>query len=186
MKKLAVFFPGIGYTIDKPLMYYSRKLAGEAGFDIVLLPYGGFPNKMKGDKTMLERSSLIALSQAKEILSNTRFSAYDTILFTGKSIGTTVAAVIAADSSVSDRIHFLLYTPLENTFSFPLVDAVVFTGSADPWVKDEAIPILCRQKGIPCHIISNANHSLETGNIQEDIVILKKVMKKTDKFIRHL
>ena len=27
MAKLAVFFPGIGYTVDKPLLYYSRKLA---------------------------------------------------------------------------------------------------------------------------------------------------------------
>lgn len=32
MKKLAVFFPGIGYTVDKPLMHYSRRLAAEAGF----------------------------------------------------------------------------------------------------------------------------------------------------------
>ena len=29
-KKIAVFFPGIGYTNDKPLMYYSRKLAEES------------------------------------------------------------------------------------------------------------------------------------------------------------
>lgn len=24
--KLAIFFPGIGYHTDKPLLYYSRKL----------------------------------------------------------------------------------------------------------------------------------------------------------------
>ena len=40
-KKLAVFFPGIGYTVDKPLLYYSRKLAASAGYDIRLLPYTG-------------------------------------------------------------------------------------------------------------------------------------------------
>ena len=27
--KAAVFFPGIGYHCDKPLLYYSRKLAQE-------------------------------------------------------------------------------------------------------------------------------------------------------------
>ena len=26
-KKLAVVFPGIGYTVDKPLLYYSAKMA---------------------------------------------------------------------------------------------------------------------------------------------------------------
>ena len=33
MKRLAVFFPGIGYTVDKPLMHYSRRLAEKHGFD---------------------------------------------------------------------------------------------------------------------------------------------------------
>ena len=31
--KLAVFFPGIGYHCDKPLLYYSRKLAQEWGYE---------------------------------------------------------------------------------------------------------------------------------------------------------
>ena len=29
--KLAVIFPGIGYTKDKPLLYYAGKLAKAAG-----------------------------------------------------------------------------------------------------------------------------------------------------------
>ena len=28
-EKIAVFLPGIGYTCDKPLMYYGAKLAAE-------------------------------------------------------------------------------------------------------------------------------------------------------------
>ena len=31
-KKLAVFFPGVGYNCDKPLLYYTKKLAKEHGF----------------------------------------------------------------------------------------------------------------------------------------------------------
>ena len=38
--KIAVFFPGIGYHCDKPLLYYVRKLAQECGYEkIVLLDY---------------------------------------------------------------------------------------------------------------------------------------------------
>ena len=33
MKKLAIFFPGIGYHADKPLRYYILKLPGEAGYE---------------------------------------------------------------------------------------------------------------------------------------------------------
>ena len=56
MKRLAVFFPGIGYTVDKPLMHYSRRLAEKLGFEICLLPYSGFPKKVKGDKARMRES----------------------------------------------------------------------------------------------------------------------------------
>ena len=186
MKKLAVFFPGIGYSVDKPLMHYSRRLAADAGFEVLLLPYAGFPQKVKGDPAKMEESYGVALSQSREMLSSTDLSEYGTILFVGKSIGTIVAAEIASHSPVSERIHFVLYTPLEETFRFPLGDAIAFTGDADPWVKEGSIPRLCEEKVIPCHIISGANHSLETGRVKEDINTLGEIMKKTRKYIQHI
>lgn len=186
MKKLAVFFPGIGYTVDKPLMHYSRKLAANAGFEIILLPYTGFPACVKGDRGKMEESYQIALEQAKDMLSGIDLSAYDGILFVGKSIGTIVAAEIAAQSSASNHIYFVHYTPLEATFAFPLENSIVFTGSADPWVNEGSIPELCLQREIPCHIIPDANHSLETGNVKTDIENLGKIMKRTKKFIRRI
>ena len=39
-EKLAIIFPGIGYHSDKPLLYYSRKLAKERGYEeIISLKY---------------------------------------------------------------------------------------------------------------------------------------------------
>ncbi len=184
MKKLAVFFPGIGYTVDKPLLHYSRRLAADEGYEVRLLPYSGFPQKVKGDRGKMRESYQIALKQSREMLSDLALSEFDEILFVGKSIGTTVAAQIAAESAVPDRIRLVLYTPLEETFSFPFRDAVAFTGSADPWVPEGRIPALCLERGIPCHVIPDANHSLETGDLPEDIRRLKKIMKKTRKFIR--
>ena len=78
MKKLAVFFPGIGYTVDKPLMHYSRRLAADAGFEVLLLPYAGFPQKVKGDPAKMEESYDVALSQSWEMLSSTDLSEYGT------------------------------------------------------------------------------------------------------------
>lgn len=186
MKKLAVFFPGIGYTVDKPLMHYSRRLAADAGFEVMILSYSGFPQKVKGDRDKMEESYGIALSQSREMLSCTDFSEYDTILFVGKSIGTIVAAEIASHSPIPERIHFVLYTPLEDTFHFPLGNAIVFTGDADPWVKKDAVSVLCKEKNIPCHVIPDANHSLETNNVKHDIDNLSEIMKKIRKFIQHI
>ena len=186
MKKLAVFFPGIGYTVDKPLMHYSRKLAADAGFDVMLLPYAGFPPKVKGDREKMDESYRIALAQSKEMLAGVDLSAYDEILFVGKSIGTVAAAEIAAQSPASDRIRFVLYTPLEETFSLPFGEAIVFTGSADPWVGKarSRIPELCRERGIPCTVVPDANHSLECGDVLADLKALRAVMKETARFLR--
>ena len=183
MKRLAVFFPGIGYTVDKPLMHYSRRLAEQHGFEIRLLPYSGFPKKVKGDKGKMQESYKIALKQAKEMLSDIDFEDYDDILFVGKSIGTIVAAKIASKSSAQKQIRFILYTPLEETFSFSVGPSIVFTGSSDPWVEDGSISALCQERGIPCFIIPNANHSLETTNPLQDIRNLHIIMSETESFI---
>ena len=183
VKRLAVFFPGIGYTADKPLMHYSRRLAEKHGFEICLLPYSGFPKKVKGDKTKMQESYKIALKQAKEMLSDINFEDYDDILFVGKSIGTIVAAKIASKSSVRDHIRFIFYTPLEETFSFLIQDAIVFTGSADPWVEAGRIPALCKESGIPCSVIPDANHSLETADPVQDILTLQKIMSLTEQYM---
>ena len=33
-EKLAVLFPGVGYQIDRPLLYHSAKLARERGYEV--------------------------------------------------------------------------------------------------------------------------------------------------------
>ena len=185
MKKIAAVFPGIGYTVDKPLLHYSRRIAQAAGYEIKLLPYSGFPKKVIGDRDRMEESYRIALKQAEEMLAETDFALYDDIVFIGKSIGTIAAAQLAAESSVSDRIRLVLYTPLKDTFSFSFGDAVVFTGSADQWVHDQdEIPQACREKGIPCHIIPKGNHSLESGDVQQDLENMRMIMAVTEQFIR--
>ncbi|MBR6321423.1 MAG: alpha/beta hydrolase [Lachnospiraceae bacterium] len=186
MKKLAVFFPGIGYTVDKPLMHYGRRLAMSLGYEVKLLPYGGFPEKKPGDTDRIRRSFEIALAQSEEMLSGLDFSEYEDILFIGKSIGTIAAAKIASESPAKDRIRLILYTPLPETFLPDFGSAVVFTGTDDPWVGKEKspIPALSAKRGIPCHLIEGGNHSLESADIGKDILTVRKIMEITEAFIR--
>ena len=185
MNRLAVFFPGIGYTNDKPLMYYSRKLALEEGYEILPVNYTGFPEKIRGDRKRMAESISIADRQAEAILKDVRPDSYESLLFVSKSIGTVVAARLASASDVSGRIRQVLYTPLEETFSFPIRDAIVFTGDADPWTgKEESqIPRLCRERQLPCTLISGGNHSLECGDAMKDIRNLQKIIQETEAYI---
>jgi len=183
--RLAVFFPGIGYTVDKPLMHYSRRLAAALGYEIRLVPYTGFPKKVKGDRERMVESYRIALKQTEELLADVNFEAYSDILFVGKSIGTIVAAQTAADRKCTRRSRFVFYTPLEETFGFPCDKAIVFTGAADPWVggAESRISALSSEKGYECFLIPDANHSLETADVQQDIRNMQMIMAETERFL---
>ena len=106
---------------------------------------------------------------------------YEEILFVGKSIGTAGAAWLA------DKLHIpvrqVVFTPLEMTFAWPLNDAIVFTGTADPWVPQGRIPELCAEKNIPCHSIEEGNHSLETGDWLKDLETVRKVITEVSRFV---
>ncbi len=183
--KLAVIFPGIGYTAQKPLLHYSRRIADGYGYEIRIMDYSGFPTKIKGDRKRMEESFEIALRQSLKMLADVDMTAYEDILFIGKSIGTIAAAKIASESIVKDRIRLILYTPLEDTFAFPIGKAIAFTGEDDPWVGRENSRILemCKARNIPCSLIPNANHSLESKDVYADMKELYRVMKETEKFI---
>lgn len=55
--KLVVCFPGIGYHCDKPLLYYSRKLAACAGYDHpLLLQYTNHKDGLRGNPAALREA----------------------------------------------------------------------------------------------------------------------------------
>ena len=55
--KLAVFFPGIGYHCDKPLLYYSRKLAQECGYEeTIALSYTYDGGNIRGNEEKMQQA----------------------------------------------------------------------------------------------------------------------------------
>ena len=68
MKKIACLFPGIGYTCDKPLLYYSWKLLNGLGWEIIPVRYSGFPDNFKGNAEKMQQCARLALEQAEELL----------------------------------------------------------------------------------------------------------------------
>jgi phosphoglycolate phosphatase len=41
MRKIAVVFPGVGYTKDRPLLYYAGKVAVNCGFELKHISFTG-------------------------------------------------------------------------------------------------------------------------------------------------
>ncbi len=181
--KIAVLFPGLGYTCDKPLLYYSGKLCLKLGYRVIPVPYTGFPKNIKGDARKMREAFFSAMRQTELLLKDVDWGLYDDILFIGKSIGTTVAAMFAKEHNLSVRcIHF---TPLEETFSYTStqIQILAFHGTSDPWARTEKITAACEEQKIPLYLTEYANHSLETGEIMTDIQNLLVTMERVESFI---
>lgn len=183
----AVVFPGIGYHCDKPLLYYSKKIAKSLGFEIIDVPYDGFDSKqnIKGNPAGMQAAFAHAENEAERILKDVNWSSYSSLLFISKSIGTVVAAKYAVDHHLDARHIF--YTPVEATFTYMQPKSgIAFTGTKDQWVNYSLVLKDCHKKDVFCHVIENANHSLETGDIFQDIEILGKIMKYTLEYTQNV
>lgn len=180
-KKLAVLFPGIGYTCEKPLLYYAGKIAAEKGYEIKTVPYKNFPEKVKGNQEKMEQSFHIAMKQAEEMLKEVSWGEYGEILFISKSVGTIVSSAYRKKYGLTARN--ILFTPLAQTFFFAEEGGMVFHGTKDPWTETAKIVASCEKLKLPIWITENGNHSLETGDVLKDIINLEKIMEQIEKFI---
>jgi pimeloyl-ACP methyl ester carboxylesterase len=181
MKKIACLFPGIGYTCDKPLLYYSWKLLRNLDWEVVPVSYTGFPDKVKGNPEKMRQCAVRALEQTNAILRDVDWKAYGEVLFVGKSIGTAVCSAYAEQHGISCRR--ILFTPVEETFRYAQEQAVAFHGTSDPWAETKAVEEGCKRQGIPLYETKGANHSLETGDIDADLKELRKVMRTVYAFV---
>ncbi len=178
---IAILLPGIGYTCDKPLLYYSARLARARGWEVLPVLYGGFPPKVRGDRERLRESIRIALAQTEESLREIRWAEHEQVVFISKSIGTAVATAYAAAREI--RCRHILFTPLEETFAHPVPEAIAFHGTADPWAQTAVIREQCGAAGIPLYLTEGANHSLETGDVDRDIRCLRTVMRQAAAYL---
>lgn len=183
MSKTAIYFPGIGYHCDKPLLYYSRKLAGELGYnDSRNVTYTYNAGNIRGNAEKMKEAYEALFSQAEVFLADIDWTEYEDILFVSKSIGTVIAASYAQKYGLKGVRH-ILYTPLTQTYLFAPNPAIAFIGNADPWSDIDRIIQLSAQNNIPLVTYEGCNHSLECDDTLKNIEILKDVMQRTSIFL---
>lgn len=183
MPKIAVYFPGIGYHCDKPLLYYSRSIASKLGYENSRnVNYAYSAGNIRGNVEKMQEAYETLFSQSEAELANIVWSEYDDILFISKSIGTIIAASYAKKYGLKDIRH-ILYTPLAQTFLFTPDNAIGFIGTADPWSNIDEIIRLSAENHIPLITYAGCNHSLECNDTLKNIEILKDVMQRTGDFI---
>lgn len=178
MKSIAILFPGVGYTCEKPLLYYARELAEEHGYETMALDYGKEIHSFRG-RTGEELAGVIELALERSLpkLREVCWEAYENVLFVSKSIGTAVACRAEGQLSCHPR-HFLM-TPIEDTLPWlPKINGRFVAGSADPYLDKELLQKAAEEYPDKVGIIfEGCNHSLEKkkdarGNIENVIRVL--------------
>ena len=184
MSKIAVFFPGIGYHCDKPLLYYSRNIARELGYkDCRNVNYTYQAGNIRGNEEKMKEAYEALFLQAESVLTDIIWSEYDDVLFISKSIGTIIATSYAEKYGLKSARH-ILYTPLAQTYLFPPKHAIGFIGTADPWSDTDEIIRLSNANHIPLTVYDECNHSLECKDTLKNLEIIKDVMQKTMDFCK--
>ncbi len=182
--KIAILFPGIGYHCDRPLLYYSGKLAAHYQYEIRRITYTNLSRS-------IPEAFADACAQTEHCLKDIDWSQYEDILFLSKSIGTAAAAAYAQKHGITCRNVY--YTPLPQTFDFAPQSGIVFHGTRDPWTETALVEKNCRERRLPLYIVENANHSLELltddtsapvkSSIVPNLRILETAMALTEQYI---
>ena len=171
MKKLVVMFPGVGYNMDCPLMYYASFLYEANGYEQIHMKYNSIffePDLTREEKTLKVRDYV--WEKVKDI----DFSAYDEVVFLSKSFGTVEAGFLAEKMGI--YIVQIYLTPVPRALTYIKAADIVVIGTADE-VYPECMAY-CDERGIQPLCIEGANHSLEVeGRPFESLEILKDVMK---------
>lgn len=201
-KKLAIIFPGMGYSSERPLLYYARKVLQKNEYEVIKVDYPGLENDnfIESNKDGLinngvssnrisKEKLLIFVSKAKELvrkqLENVDFAAYEKIIFVSKSVGTVFGAVYAKQVGVEP--YHIMITPIDYAFQFVESESVsVFCGSDDPFVNFSGAEKHCKEKRWNFYEFKSGNHSLETGNIDMDMEYLKRYVSIVDDIVSDL
>ena len=93
MRKIAVIFPGVGYTKDRPLLYYAAKIASNCEYELRFIDFSGIEwskEKLK-DHEFLQKTLEKCLRITEKALEDAGDLSEDEVVFISKSIGTVVA-----------------------------------------------------------------------------------------------
>jgi len=87
-QQLSVIFPGWGYTVEMPVLYYLTRIMLERGSDVLLVKYEYSKNVLFSTLTEEERDRWLHADITAAVAAGIGQRAYSRITLIGKSLGT--------------------------------------------------------------------------------------------------
>lgn len=173
---LAIVFPGIGYTCQMPLLYYTTKALLRKGYDVLWVEY----NYTSGER------ALEIIREDGEACYNAAMArgGYKKVAVVSKSLGTIPAGHIADLHKIGKMVFFtppLSWEEVPSLLRKHAKGQLLFIGSADKHhIKErvEEITKIARR----FVVIEGADHSLEVEDPKKSLEILDRVVKEVEDF----
>jgi hypothetical protein len=188
---LAVVFPGLGYSVGMPVLYYPGQLLAEMGADVLLVDtrynrireYEQAPDEEKARWLEADAGAAVdaALAQGR----------YQRVTLVGKSIGTLAVGHILHSHASLPNLSCVWLTPLikspelRNRIQSVHHRALFVIGTADPQYSPALLEEVRLATSGEVLAVEGANHSLEiAGNIVKSVEIMRQVVEKVALFIK--
>jgi esterase/lipase len=174
--RLVVMLPGLGYTVDAPLMHYLRNIAWHNNFDVLSVKYG-----FQVAQTRYEAQYQATITQeSRQAIEQALAKGYKELILVGKSLGTPMAAVLANHFSQTTKL--LLLTPIRDSHTIaPNISTLAIIGTSDPRYEEG---LALDTDMLRWKVYEGLNHSLEiSGDILASISIMRDMMETCENFL---
>ncbi|PLT28654.1 dienelactone hydrolase family protein [Peribacillus deserti] len=182
---LVVMFPGGGYTVNFPLLYYPTLAFLERSFDVLQVNYRTDFYSTLSD----EEFDRALIHDVRKVLEHflQKKNTYKDFYFIGNSLGTiAMSAVLSNEPFIHAKAVWL--TPLLtqdyvfNAMLKSISPGLCFIGDNDPFFNQERFNQLRENERIDLKFFEGATHRLEVDNTIETIEILKQVIQEIEQF----
>lgn len=189
--RLAVIFPGYGYTCDRAMLHYPLQMLLAEGNDALQVNYA-FDHKpgfwQSGDQTRALWFGTDALAAMRTVLAK---GTYERITMVGKSLGSLAVGHVSTFLHHYGMMRGVVFTPLLKNpglvqqliaFKGPLLLVV---GMADSMHDPAALKEMQAARDVTVIEVEGADHSLEVkGEVMRSLELLGMVMEGVEKFLQ--
>ena len=186
-KKLAILLPGLGYTVQSPLLHYSMGVMLNKGFDVLQVNYQ-YNNKAYDAFSNEEIREAVKFDVKTVITHFLDDKEYEDYYFIGKSFGTIAMSSELNRDIFSDAKAIWLTPLLHNDDVFnAMVNSkhrgLCFIGDNDQFYIEERYKEVTNNENITSRLIPDVDHSLEyDSNVDASIDVLRQVIYEIEQF----
>jgi hypothetical protein len=188
---LGVVFPGLGYSVGMPVLYYPGQLLAELGADVLLVDTRYNRVREYEQATDEEQARWVEADASAALETALAQGRYRRVTLVGKSIGTLAVGHLLHAHPGLPNLSCVWLTPLLKSSELRehiqsvRHRALFVIGTADPQYSAARLEEVRTATGGEVLAIEGANHSLEIpGDIVKSVEIMRKVVNKLAGFIQ--